>query len=373
MGCDCFKRSKPISLLDLNATSERTNSGFATSLLPPQLKVTKKDFEELKLLGKGSYGKVLLVRKRDSQKLFAMKVLEKSLVKNEGQEEHTIVERFLLEKIDHPFIVNLQFSFQTKERLYLITEFMQGGDYFYLLRRNVKFSEDMMKFYMCEIILALEYLHSHNCIYRDLKPENILLDKDGHIRITDLGLSKYFYRKEEANKIAYTICGTKDYLAPEVQNPGKEGYDRSIDWWSLGVLIYESLTGYSPFKTENNNFYNFENYLEDLRIDDFFYWSKEVRDLIKSLLQLNPKNRLGYNGCSDLKEHPFFADVDWEDVINKRLDPPYKPYLSSDMDLSHFERTFTEQSIDFINTESYKDEENKYEGFTYVKPSSFKN
>jgi serine/threonine protein kinase len=237
----------------------------------------------------------------------------------------------------------------------------------------VKFSEDMMKFYICEIILALEYLHSHNCIYRDLKPENILLDRDGHVKLTDLGLSKYFYRKEEGDKIAYTICGTKDYLAPEVQNQSKDGYDKSVDWWSLGVLIYESLTGYSPFKVENNHFYDFKNYIEELKLDDYFYWSKEVRNLIKSLLQREPKNRLGFNDVKEIKEHPFFIGVNWDDVISKRLNPPYTPCITNDLDLSHFERTYTEQSIDFIKTDSYKDEENKYEGFTYVKPSSLKN
>jgi serum/glucocorticoid-regulated kinase 2 len=366
MGSECCKKSKQITLLDLNISS-RTGSGFNTALLPPPIKVNRKDFDELKLLGKGSYGKVLLVRKKDNQKLYAMKVLEKSLIKDEGQEEHTLVERFLLEKVVHPFIVSLHYAFQSKERLYLITEFMQGGDYFYLLRRHVKFPEDMMKFYICEIILALEYLHSHNCIYRDLKPENILLDRDGHVKITDLGLSKYFYRKEEANNIAYTICGTKDYLAPEVQLQSKDGYDKSIDWWSLGVLIYESLTGYSPFKAENC--IDFNNYLENLKIDDYFFWSIEVRNLIKSLLQIDPKMRLGYNGSNEVKEHPFFVDVDWNAVIGRKIDPPYKPHISDDLDLSHFERTFTEQNIDFKN-ESFKDDEDKFQGFTYVKPTS---
>ena len=374
MGC-CNKKPNRESLLDIDKNLKNQSifdNSYTSNLYPiKQQKITKDDFEQIKLIGKGSFGKVLLVRKKLNQKLYAMKVLEKSLIKNQGQEVHTKTERTLLEKIDHPFIAKLHYAFQSTERLYIITEFMQGGDYFYLLRRERRFSEEMTKFYIGEIVLALEYLHNSDCIYRDLKPENILLGKDGHVKITDFGLSKYFYTKKEKDHKAYTICGTADYLAPEVMR-GK-GYDKTVDWWSLGVLIFESLSGYSPFRVDRGQTYDFKDYLDKLNLDSFYYWSSEAKNIIIELLQIEPKKRLGsgVQGSSNIKKHDFFKDINWDDLLNKRIKPPYIPSVKYDEDLSNFEKIFTEENIDSRNDIYLND--NRYEGFTYIKPNSLIN
>ena len=184
----------------------------------------------------------------------------------------------------------------------------------------------------------MEYLHNNDCIYRDLKPENILLGKDGHVKLTDFGLSKYFYTEKEKDHKAYTICGTADYLAPEVMK-GK-GYDKTVDWWSLGVLLFESLSGYSPFRVDRGQTYDYKDHMDKLNLDSYYYWSTEVRNLITELLQLDPKRRLGSgkDGSKIIKNHDFFKDFNWEDLLDKKIVPPYTPCIKDEEDLSNFEK-----------------------------------
>jgi serine/threonine protein kinase len=327
--------------------------------------ICKNDFEELKLIGKGSYGKVLLVVKRSNEKLYAMKILEKSLIKLNRQEDHTKTERAILEKIEHPFIVKLYYAFQTSERLYLITEFMQGGDYFYHLRRERRFSEEKTRFYMAQIVLALEYLHTNKYIYRDLKPENVLLGLDGYVKLTDFGLSKFI-----SSDKAYTICGTAEYLAPEILL--EKGYDKAVDWWSLGVLTFESLTGFSPLKAGNSR-NDYSDYARKVDLSPYFFWSSEARSLVGGLLEIDPKKRLGSKGAEEVKSHPFFSSINWKDMHNKKLPAPMLPTVNNEQDLCYFDKYFTEENITDLTKPEMNRNANLYEGFTYVQPNSLVN
>lgn len=346
----------------------------------------KNDFEILKLLGEGSFGKVFLVRKKDTGKVYAMKILQKNLVRIKNQENHTKTERLLLEIIKHPFIINLEYAFQTIDNLYLITEFMQGGDLFYHLRNHGKFTEIEARFYICEIILALNHIHKNKCIYRDLKLENILLDKNGHIRLTDFGLSKIILEKKENR--AYTICGTPEYLAPEILL--EKGYGKEVDYWSLGIILYEMLCGASPFNIEikdiRRKVKEDEKLAEigekDLLIKNKVYYkpifypifiSPEATSLIKMLLEIEPSKRLGYgpNGFDNVINHEFFKNVNWDDIYNMKIEVQYIPRFADSIDLNNFDRMFTNRSIsyegnDYIeNPSSIKD--SQFDGFTYVK------
>lgn len=210
--------------------------------------INKDHFKILRVIGRGSFGKVFLVQKRDTKELFAMKVLKKEDVLNRNQIAHTKSERQILSKVKCPFIVNMHYAFQTPDKLYMVMDFLNGGELFFHLRKSEKFSEDRIRFYAAEIILALENLHQQGIIYRDLKPENILLDQEGHIRLTDFGLSKEgIFRKNQDR--TFTICGTPEYLAPEIIRG--EGHGEVADWWSLGTLLYEMQVGFPPFMNSN--------------------------------------------------------------------------------------------------------------------------
>jgi len=351
-----------------------------------KIQLKKSDFEILTLIGEGSFGKVLLVRKKDDHNLYAMKILQKSQIQIKNQENHTKTERLLLEIINHPFIINLEYAFQTRDNLYLITEFMQGGDLFHHLKNHGKFTEDEARFYLCEIISALNLIHKKKCIYRDLKLENILLDKNGHIRLTDFGLSKIILEKRDNR--AYTICGTAEYLAPEVLL--EKGYGKEVDYWSLGIILYEMLCGQSPFNNEVKDIrrkiktdIKFAEIGEkDLLIKNQVYYkeiyypldlSVEVRTLIKGLLEIDPTKRLGYgaNGYDNVISQAFLKNVDWDDVYNCKLEPHYIPKFSDSVDVNNFDRIFTNRSIfnetndNNIPNSSIKD--SQYDGFTYIK------
>ena len=299
------------SIVRKSSTFSIDANHFNTSVFSSS--ISREDFDEIKLLGRGSFGKVLLVRYKNNGKLYAMKVLKKSVIKRKREEVHTKTERKILEQINHPFIMSLYFAFQDDKKLYLITEFMQGGELFYHLHREKYFSNDKTKFYSAEIVLALEHLHKNNCIYRDLKPENILFDKEGHIKITDFGLSKVMLESSSESK-AFTICGTPEYLAPEILE--NKGYDKSVDWWSLGAVIYEMLVGYSPFKLKKGQQLSIEHYKRPIPL--FNHFTPEAKKIIRELLVVDPKKRLGYgkNGTDNIKSHPFFNGINWEDMYN---------------------------------------------------------
>ena len=206
------------------------------------------DFQPLKLVGKGAFGKVIIVRYLNNDKIYAMKILKKEEIINRKQINHAKTERLLLEKLIHPFIVKLQFAFQDSKKLYLVTEFLQGGELFFHIRTKKCFKESTTKFYMSQIFLAIDYMHKNVYIYRDLKPENILIDKEGYIKLTDFGLSKMISNGLDIN-VRNTICGTLDYMAPEIIKG--ENYNNSVDWYSFGIVLYNMLCGKSPFQSQD--------------------------------------------------------------------------------------------------------------------------
>ena len=298
------------------------------------------DFQILKLIGKGTFGQVYQVRKKDTQRIYAMKVLSKKVIIQKKEVAHTLGERNILVRTamaDSPFIVGLKFSFQTPTDLYLVTDFMSGGELFWHLQKEGRFKEDRAKFYIAELILALQHLHQHDIVYRDLKPENILLDANGHIALCDFGLSKANLTKNDTTN---TFCGTTEYLAPEVLLD-EQGYTKMVDFWSLGVLVFEMCCGWSPFYAEDT-----QQMYKNIAFGKVRFprdaLSAEGRNFVKGLLNRNPKHRLGANrDAQELIEHPFFADVDWKALAQKNLVPPFKPKLSSVGDTSNFDPEFT--------------------------------
>ena len=350
-------------------------------------KVTLNDFKPVKTLGKGAFGKVILVYNSELKTYFAMKTLKKDFIKKEKQITHTKTEREILEKINHPFIAKLYFAFQSKEKLYILTEYMPGGELFYHLHNEEYFTEERTRFYICELVLAIGHLHSKKIIYRDLKPENILLDQDGHIKLTDFGLSKILTDSNtnttntsiSSHNKTFTICGTPEYVAPEVLL-GK-GYDQCVDWWSLGVVMYEMLCGYSPFR-EAKLRVDINIYFQPLYKDNLI--SDTAFDLIKALVEPEPTKRLGFKGdVNEIKEHTFFKGVYWEHVEMKRIRPPYVPRVRYKGDVSNFDKMFTDEdpysyrdkkrlggvkeSVGVSNMIVYNnDVPPSYENFTYI-------
>jgi len=328
------------------------------------------DFELRKVLGKGGYGKVFQVRKltgEDKGKIFAMKVLKKAtIVRNSKDTAHTKAERNILEAVKHPFIVDLLYAFQTKGKLYLILEYLSGGELFMHLEREGIFLEDTACFYVSEITLALEHLHRQGIIYRDLKPENILLDSQGHVKLTDFGLCK---ESIDENSVTHTFCGTIEYMAPEILT--RSGHAKAVDWWSLGALMYDMLTGAPPFTAENRK-KTIEKILKG-KLNLPPYLTPDARDLIRRLLKRQISQRLGSGGADadPIKAHPFFKHINWADVIARKLDPPFRPVLASEDDVSQFDTNFTKQTpIDSPCGASLSESVNLvFQGFTYVAPS----
>eukprot|EP01126_Amoeba_proteus_P026296 TRINITY_DN2605_c0_g2_i10.p1 TRINITY_DN2605_c0_g2~~TRINITY_DN2605_c0_g2_i10.p1 ORF type:complete len:364 (+),score=77.49 TRINITY_DN2605_c0_g2_i10:243-1334(+) len=224
------------------------------------------DFESLSVIGRGGFGRVLLVRQKDTGSVYAMKVLKKSVIAARGEIEHTRTEKSVLARVDHPFLAKLHFSFQNEENLYLIMDFVNGGELFHHLSQQKRFPEERTKFYAAQIVAGLEYLHGLGIIYRDLKPENLLLSSEGNIIMTDFGLSKEGLQASDARTA--TFCGTPEYLAPEVIKG--EDYTKAIDWWSVGTLIYEMLTGLPPFYTEDEENMYHKIMTADLVVPAFF-------------------------------------------------------------------------------------------------------
>ena len=355
MGNLCNKKSQDPLLEEADLNKSISSSSH---------RINEKDFIPIKLIGKGSYGSVFLVRYKKNNTLYAMKVLSKSLLREQNQQNNTKSERDLMVQINCPFIVSVKFAFQNESKLFLVQEFLQGGDLYFHIHAERKFSSEKTKFYVIELVLAIEFLHKNNMLYRDLKPENILMGADGHIKITDFGLSKIISEEEKA----YTICGTIQYLAPEIL--GGEGYDDSVDWWSLGCIMYEMLTGKFPFKYQKGKL-NINIYKKKVKYPEYIEYN--ARDILSKFLETVPSKRLGSgeNGWENVKNHPYFEGINWDDANNKKLKPPFIPTIENDTDIKYFENTFTDQPISENNdlNDDDKESEEIYQGFTYISNS----
>ncbi|EMC98910.1 hypothetical protein BAUCODRAFT_84800 [Baudoinia panamericana UAMH 10762] len=281
-------------------------------------KYTLSDFQISRTLGTGSFGRVHLVQSKHNQRYYAVKVLKKAQVVKMKQVEHTNDERRMLQRCKHPFLITLWGTWQDSKNLYMVMDFIEGGELFSLLRKSQRFPNPVAKFYAAEVTLALDYLHSMNIIYRDLKPENLLLDRHGHLKITDFGFAK------EVPDITWTLCGTPDYLAPEVVS--SKGYNKSVDWWSLGILIFEMLAGFTPFWDSGSPLKIYENILKG-RVKYPPYIHPDAQDLLSKLITSDLTKRLGnlHGGSKDVMTHPWFAEVTWDRLAKKDIDAPYVP------------------------------------------------
>jgi serum/glucocorticoid-regulated kinase 2 len=278
------------------------------------------DFELLKVVGKGSFGKVMQVKKKDTQRIYALKTIRKAHIISRSEVAHTLAERSVLSQINNPFIVPLKFTFQSPEKLYFVLAFVNGGELFHHLQKEQRFDINRSRFYTAELLCALECLHGFNVIYRDLKPENILLDYSGHIALCDFGLCKLDMKDEDRTN---TFCGTPEYLAPELLLG--QGYTKTVDWWTLGVLLYEMLTGLPPFYDENTNEMYRKILSEPLHFPSAEIVPPSAKDLLTKLLNRKPDQRLGANGASEIKAHPFFHSIDWRKLLQRKYEPTFKP------------------------------------------------
>ena len=344
----------------LNVTEEEKtlikNNVYAQETLKyrkSRAKQTIHDYESIKIIGRGAFGEVHVCRNKITDEIVAVKKIKKEVLDNKNQVIHIKNEQLFMSKVKSPWIVELKASFQDYDYLYLVMEYLQGGDLMNILIKKDVLAEEEARFYVAEIVLAIESIHKLDCIHRDIKPDNVLIDKSGHIKLTDFGLSKIsdkiFQNNFEKNlnlnnnnkdngkpshNKNYSCVGTAYYVAPEVLN--KKGYGPEVDWWSLGVILYEMLVGYVPFcsKETNEACYKVMNWKKYLKIPDTARMSREAEDLIFKLIN-SPKHRLGVNGAQEIKSHPFFYGFNWDNILN--IKPPFIPFLRSEYDTSYFD------------------------------------
>lgn len=350
--------------------SESTNGNEAG-------RISLEQFNLLRVIGRGSYAKVLMVEQRTTQRVYAMKVIKKELVNDDEDIDWVQTEKHVFETAtNYPFLVGLHSCFQTDSRLFFVIEFVSGGDLMFHMQRQRKLHEEHARFYAAEICLALNFLHERGIVYRDLKLDNVLLDHDGHVKLTDYGMCKEGLRPGDTT---CTFCGTPNYIAPEILR-GEE-YDFSVDWWALGVLMFEMLAGRSPFDVvggaenpdQNTEDYLFQVILEKtIRIPRSL--SVKAASILKGFLNKNPVERLGCHpqtGFSDIMSHPFYRSISWDQLEQKQIKPPYKPELKSDRDLEHFDKAFTDEPVQLTPDDPKlisEIDQTEFDGFEYVNP-----
>lgn len=302
--------------------------------------ILRSDLELVGMLGRGSFGLVQLMKHKVTKKTYALKQVCKSQVVQLGQQEHVLSEKNVMAQMNHPFIIRLYSTYKDKDYLYFLLEVCLGGELFTLLRAQRLFDEPTARFYAASVVLAFEYMHEKNIVYRDLKPENLLLDTQGYMKIVDFGFAKIVTDR------TYTLCGTPDYLAPEVIQG--QGHGKGVDWWTLGILIFEMLASYPPFFDEDP----MKTYGKIMHgmIEYPRHFSKEAVDLISKLLHLKATKRLGVlkGGATLIKEHPWFAGFDWDALVNRQLVAPFVPDVKNSEDVGNFtELSKGEEEFDF--------------------------
>ncbi|KFM73764.1 Protein kinase C iota type, partial [Stegodyphus mimosarum] len=316
-----------------------------------------------------------MVELKTTKRIYAMKVIKKELVRDEEDIDWVQTEKHVYETAsNYPFLVGLHSCFQTPSRLFFVIEFVRGGDLMFLMQRQRKLHEEHARFYAAEISLALNFLHERGIIYRDLKLDNVLLDHEGHIKLTDYGMCKEGIRPGDTTS---TFCGTPNYIAPEILRG--EDYAFGVDFWALGVLLYEMLAGRSPFDivgAAENPDQNTEDFLFQVILDKTIRIPRSIsvkaQSVLKGFLNKNPVERLGCQaGFSDITSHPFFKSIDWQLLESKQVPPPYKPKLETDRDLDHFDPQFTSEPV-VLTPDDMKEiekiDQSEFEGFEYVNP-----
>uniref|UniRef100_A0A672JM92 Protein kinase C n=2 Tax=Salarias fasciatus TaxID=181472 RepID=A0A672JM92_SALFA len=366
---DDASRSK--TLLDISAVVE----GMDGIKLSPGLALGLADFELIRVIGRGSYAKVLLVRLKKDEQVYAMKVVKKELVHDDEDIDWVQTEKHVFEQAStNPFLVGLHSCFQTESRLFLVIEYVNGGDLMFHMQRQRKLPEEHARFYAAEICIALNFLHEKGIIYRDLKLDNVLLDHEGHIKITDYGMCKEGIRPGDTTS---TFCGTPNYIAPEILRG--EDYGFSVDWWALGVLMFEMMAGRSPFDiiTDNPDM-NTEEYLfqvileRPIRIPRSL--SVKAASVLKGFLNKDPKERLGCQvqaGYTDIKSHTFFRSIDWDQLEKKEVTPPFKPQISDEYGLENFDTQFTNEPVQLTPDDEdviKRIDQSEFQGFEYINP-----
>ena len=294
-------------------------------------KVKLSDFEKMQTVGLGSFGRVRLCRYKKNDKIYVMKILKKMEIIKQKQVDHVFSEFNILSVLNHPFIVQLVgLNFDDPKYLYFIIEYVQGGELFTLLRNRGSFPLEQAKFYTAHIITIFEYLHGKNIIYRDLKPENILINKNGYLKLTDFGFAKYLN-----NEKTYTLCGTPEYLAPEIIL--NKGHGKPVDWWTMGILLYEMLVGIDPF-SDDDPMKTYQKIIKG-KINFPQDFDKNAKSLIKHLLTADTTKRYGClkNGVKDILNHRLFIGYDWKNFVFLKMQPPYIPPIKSATDSSNFE------------------------------------
>lgn len=323
--------------------NEKSKEDFEEKWRSPSAVVASlDDFDRMKTLGTGSFGRVMLVQYKTSKDFYAMKILDKQKIVKLQQVEHTLNEKKILHAINYPFVVGLKFHFKDNTNLYMLMEFVTGGEMFSHLRRLGRFSEPHSRFYAAQILLTLDYLHNLDLIYRDLKPENLLIEQTGYVKVTDFGFAKRVKGR------TWTLCGTPEYLAPEIIL--SKGYNKAVDWWALGILIFEMSAGYPPFFADQPLQIYEKIVSGKIRFPSHF--SSDLKELLKSMLQVDLSKRFGNmkNGVGDIKHSKWFGDTDWVGIYNKKLTSPFIPKIKGAGDTSNFD-DYEEEVIRVASTE----------------------
>ena len=376
--------SKDISDEEKNKILEELHQE-SEELRKTRQKQTIRDYESLTVIGRGAFGEVHVCRVIKTGDIVAIKKIKKELLAKKNQIIHVRNEQLFMSKVKSPWIVDLKASLQEDDFLYLVMEFLPGGDFMNLLIEKDKLTEEEARFYIAELILAVDSIHKLDCIHRDIKPDNILIDKNGHIKLSDFGLAKVsdklyeqnsvkdenFNPKKMTHKKLYSCVGTAYYVAPEVLN--KKGYGQEIDWWSVGVIFFEMLVGYAPFCAQETQEVCFKilNWEKYLQIPPEIKLSNEANDLIKRMIS-DPNKRLGKNGADEIKAHPFFKGVDWEH-IRETMKPPFVPEIKNDYDTKYFETFEIEEPFYPPTRKIPKRKDFEYLGFTYKKEDDLDN
>ncbi|CAG9857458.1 unnamed protein product [Phyllotreta striolata] len=337
--------------------------------IPRFKKYCAEDFEFRKVLGKGSFGKVMLAKLKDTEYYYAVKCLKKDEIIEDNDIECTLIERKVLALgTKHPFLCHLLCTFQTESHLFFVMEYLNGGDLMFHITTTGYFSEDYARFYSAEVISGLQFLHSKGIIYRDLKLDNVMLDFDGHVRLADFGMCKL---QIFLDRMAESFCGTPDYMAPEIIK-GLH-YNQSVDWWSFGVLLYEMLSGQSPFSgcDEDELFWSICN--EKPVFPKHF--STNAVEILKLLLEKDQSKRLGNRFCEhgSIRDHAFFKNIDWSDLEARRIEPPFKPHLVHPLDTQYFDAHFTKETVKLTTGEEPAQEridQTQFRGFSYTNPNA---